>query len=80
MAEFENPNTPDKAEQARQERYGDPQDGTVKVRAVVSVSGRDGRVRETGETFTAAASEVEQALARGLVEPVEDEPKRSHRR
>ncbi len=76
MVEHPNPNTPEKAEQARQERYGDPEDtGTVRVRALATVSGADGKTHEAGSTFTAQEASVEQALARGLVERVEDEPK-----
>ncbi len=74
--EHPNPNTPEKAEAARQARPRVPEDqGTVRVRAVATVSGPDGKAREPGNTFTASGASAEQAVARGLVERVEDKPR-----
>ena len=71
-----NPNTPEAAEQARRERPRVTQDeGTVRVRALVPVSGPDGEPHYVGETFTVAKDSVEQALARGLVEEVTEDKK-----
>ncbi len=77
MANHLNPNTPEKAEAARQERYGDPgEPNGVKVRALVPVSGPEGKTHEAGSTFTASEASLEQALARGLVEKLETKGKR----
>lgn len=66
-----NPNTPEKAEEARQDRPRVKQDdGTVRVRAVVPVSGPDGKAHDEGDTFSAPRASVGQAIARGLVEDI----------
>ncbi len=70
--EHPNPNTPEKAEQARHERDGDPATGTVKVKVIsehpVSVGGK---AHEPGATFTGPVDAVRDAVARGLLEQVE---------
>ncbi len=66
------------AEMARQEHHPDHPGGalepahSVKVKALVPVSGADGKTHKGGTTFTTSEASVADALARGLVEHVED--------
>ena len=76
MSEHPNPNTAEKAEQARRQRDGDPPSGTVRVRVARDTAVALGdEVHEAGSSFTAPVAAVENAIARGLVEKVE-KPKR----
>lgn len=66
MAEHENPNTPEAAEGARQEReHGEPRKVRVQVGDTAIAVGD--KTHEPGATFTADEVAIGQALARGLV-------------
>lgn len=63
-----NTNLAVEAEYARQERDGEPEAQTVRVKAVEAVS-IAGKAHDAGATFTAPVEAVRDAIARGLVEP-----------
>ncbi len=57
----------EKAEAARQERDGESDAGTVRVKALSPVSVA-GKAHDSGASFSAPMAAVRDALARGLVE------------
>ncbi len=59
------------AEQARQDRDGEPDNGTVRVKVTTRAVTINGTVHEPGSTFTAPSGSVDNAISRGLVERAE---------